>query len=192
MKFSIVIPLYNKVDYVEETLQSLANQTRLPDEIIIVDDKSTDGSLQKVKTYFEEYNSLFHNVYVEIIELAQNNGIGYTRNIGFEKTTGDIVSFLDADDIYEPELINIAHDLMLNHNIDLLVLGVRTFPGNRALPELSKISDHLNTHYFGGLSNKPSFKDYNLTGLLFGTGKQCYSEKEISVTCKIYRTENIL
>ena len=143
MKFSIVIPLYNKALFIKETLQSLVDQTKQPYELIIVDDKSTDGSLQQVRDFLEDTAPHFNDVRVEIIELEENNGIGYARNTGFSKTTGDIVSFLDADDIYATDLIYTADILMSSHKIDFLVLGILSFPSNRGYPDLNKLNRQL-------------------------------------------------
>ncbi|WP_299104956.1 glycosyltransferase family 2 protein [uncultured Tenacibaculum sp.] len=143
MKFSVVIPLYNKAPYIQETLHSLAIQTQLPYEIIIVDDKSTDGSLEKVRAYIQTAPTRFQNVRIEIVELDKNYGIGYTRNIGYSKTTGDIVSFLDSDDIYEDGIIEKASGMMLRHNIDFLIVGIQLFPSKEIYPNIQKIQEEL-------------------------------------------------
>lgn len=143
MKFSIVIPLYNKALYIKETLQSLVDQTKLPYEIIIVDDKSTDNSLHKVKTFFKNLPLHLKKIKVKIIELDKNNGIGYTRNSGFLAATGDVVSFLDADDLYTNDLIKAANVLMSSYSIDFLILGIQFFPSNEILPKINKIKNEL-------------------------------------------------
>ena len=143
MNFSIVIPLYNKEDYVKETLQSVFDQTQLPSELIIVDDQSTDGSLQQVREFFEELPPQYNSVRIEIIELKKNGGVGHARNVGFEKTTGDIVSFLDADDLYAPDLLETTNSLMTSHGIDFLVVGIHLFPSNEYSPDLKKLNQKL-------------------------------------------------
>jgi len=145
MNFSIVIPLYNKEDYVEETLQSVFDQTKLPSELIIVDDQSTDGSLQKARDFLDRLPSKFNDVRIEIIELEKNGGVGRARNIGFEKTTGDVISFLDADDIYAPDLLQTTDELMSLHDIDFLVVGIHLFPSNEISPDLRKLNQKLTT-----------------------------------------------
>ncbi|WGH76196.1 glycosyltransferase family 2 protein [Tenacibaculum tangerinum] len=143
MTFSVVIPLYNKALYVEETLASLALQSKKPFELIIVDDNSTDDSLRVVKDYIQRNQKQFEKTRIEIIELTANYGVGYARNIGFSKATGDLVSFLDADDIYEKDLLKTASLLMQQHSIDFLVVGIQLFPSNVIYPDVKKIAKEL-------------------------------------------------
>lgn len=146
MKLSIVIPLYNKALYVRETLQSLLDQKMFPHELIIVDDKSTDNSLKVVHQFLHEApNSFKQSVRIEIIESKENKGIGYTRNIGFKKTSGDHVCFLDADDIFVPDLIQRTADLMSSASLDFLVFGIKMFPSGIEYPNLKEIDGLLSS-----------------------------------------------
>lgn len=92
MRFSVVIPVYNKEKYLKQTLDSVLNQTLYDYEVIIVDDCSTDGSVEIAKKY--ETDKRFH-VYTKI-----NEGVSATRNYGIRKAKGDYVCFLDADDLW--------------------------------------------------------------------------------------------
>ena len=143
MKFSVVIPLHNKELYIEETLASLASQTQKPFELIIVDDYSTDRSLEVARNYLARNQILFKDTRIEIIELKANYGVGYARNVGFSKTTGDLVSFLDADDLYEKDLLKTASSLMKQYNIDFLVVGIQLFPSNEICPEIEKLETEI-------------------------------------------------
>ncbi|CDF80632.1 glycosyltransferase (GT2) [Formosa agariphila KMM 3901] len=89
-KVSIIIPLYNSVSFLGETLQSVLNQSYINTEIVIVDDGSTDGSFEFALTYVSQK-----------IKVLKNKGKGAcaARNYGFELSTGDYIQFLDADDI---------------------------------------------------------------------------------------------
>lgn len=98
MRFSIIIPLYNKQAYVRKALESVIAQTYENFECIIVDDGSTDGSLdmvQEVKSQEPRAKS------VRIIS-QQNAGVAAARNNGVAKSHGEYVCFLDADDWWEP------------------------------------------------------------------------------------------
>lgn len=143
MKFSIVIPLHNKAPYVCETLQSIVDQTVLPFELILVDDQSTDGSLELASGFLQKVPERFKSVRIEIIALEENRGVSYARNLGFSKTTGDIISFIDADDVYAPELIQRATHLMEVDEIDFLVLGIQLFPSGIRYPNFKKIAPDL-------------------------------------------------
>lgn len=143
MKCSIVIPLHNKAPYVCETLQSIVDQTVLPFELIIVDDKSTDGSLELATRFLQEVPERFKTVRVEIVALEENRGVSVARNLGFSKTSGDIVSFIDADDVYAPEFIQRITQLMEIQEMDFVVLGIQLFPSGIRYPDFMKILPDL-------------------------------------------------
>lgn len=93
MKLSIVIPSYNKGIYVEDCVKSLLNQTIPIDEIIIVDDNSSDGSWERISNIFATVPNVF------LIRHQENKGQASARNTGIDKMSGDIVAFVDADDV---------------------------------------------------------------------------------------------
>lgn len=139
MRFSVIIPLYNKEAYIEETLNSIADQQKAVDEIIIVDDASTDNSLAIVKAYLPIMAEKLTNTKVQVIELTENRGPGFARNKGLMAASGEIISFLDADDLYDKELIQQADYLFEQKQCDFLVLGIELFPAQLRLPDLSKL-----------------------------------------------------
>ena len=103
-KVSVVIPLYNAEDYIRMTLLSLRNQTLQDFEIVIVDDCSTDDSLQIVRD-FKESDELGSKI--KIIALERNGGISNTRNVGLRFSEGEYVTFLDNDDMMIPAALEI-------------------------------------------------------------------------------------
>lgn len=143
MKHSIIIPLHDKAPYVEATLLSLARQTRPPHELIIVDDVSTDGSLDIASRVLARERDAFADTRIEIVELEQNGGPGRARNVGLERATGDIVSFLDADDIYVPTFFDTVQRHMARHSVDFLVVGIRYVPSGFTDPDLGALRDGL-------------------------------------------------
>ena len=87
---SVVIPLFNDAEFVGEALQSVLDQTRPPDQIIVVDDGSTDASYAVASRFLPA-----------ITLLSQpNQGISGARNTGIVRATGDLIAFLDADDMW--------------------------------------------------------------------------------------------
>jgi glycosyltransferase involved in cell wall biosynthesis len=178
MNFSIVIPLYNKAPYVEDTLLSVINQTKLPYELIIVDDKSTDESLQIVKAFLEENSPQFKDIRVEIIELKENCGPGFARNIGFKKTSGDFISFLDADDLYHPQLIQKANQLALKHHIDFLVIGIQLFPSNIERPKISKLNGILTPITSDAYLLDQPLKTISSHEFVMGTGSNVFVKRK--------------
>ncbi len=103
--FSIVIPLFNKAGYIENTLKSVLNQTFTDYEIIVVNDESTDESEAIVLGFNDKRIQLYNQ---------KNQGVSVARNYGIEKSKGKLIAFLDADDYWFPnhleELANLYSD----------------------------------------------------------------------------------
>lgn len=179
MEFSVVIPLYNKVNYIAETLASVASQEKLPKELIIIDDCSTDGSLEKAKEYLLTAPKRFEKVDVQIIELKENRGPGYARNLGFSKTTGDIISFLDADDLYHPELLSQVDELTSQHGIDFLVVGIQLFPSKVEHPKLISFYADLTSVTRDGYRLDQPLKTITSPDFVMGTGSNVFAKREL-------------
>ena len=97
MKFSIIIPLYNKAPYVRKALETVCAQTYHDYEIIVINDGSTDNSA----IIAEEYLNGVEGVSYKILS-QQNAGVSAARNNGVAQSHGDYIAFLDADDWWEP------------------------------------------------------------------------------------------
>lgn len=109
-KVSILIPCYNSESFIRETLESCLSQSYRNIEIIIVDDGSTDDSLKIAK----EYESKFDNIFV----FSQNNkGACSARNLAFEKSSGDYIIYLDADDVLSLNKIEYQVKALLNRDV---------------------------------------------------------------------------
>lgn len=110
MKFSIVIPLYNKQDSIRRAIYSVFDQVDIKAsqcEIVIVDDGSSDRSLSVVNKIQREHSNR------EIIVYSQANaGVSVARNKGVELASADYVAFLDADDSYEPNFLTEIESLV--------------------------------------------------------------------------------
>ena len=100
---SVIIPCFNAKNYLEECIKSVLAQTYQNVEIIIVDDGSVDDSF----TIAEELASINERVIVLRHPNGENKGVSVTRQLGIERAKGDFISFLDADDIFEPEKIKL-------------------------------------------------------------------------------------
>lgn len=94
--FSIIIPLYNKEHFIENTIQSILNQTFQDFEIIVVNDGSTDRSEEKLLQFKDSRIQYFSK---------KNEGASVTRNYGIEKANADFITFLDADDYWYPTFL---------------------------------------------------------------------------------------
>lgn len=95
-RFSIIVPLYNKAPYVKKALESICAQTYKDFELVIVNDGSTDDSLNVVNDFVREVYCVQCTVYSQ-----PNAGVAAARNNGVAKSMGEYVCFLDADDWWE-------------------------------------------------------------------------------------------
>lgn len=98
MRFSVVIPLYNKVPYVAKAIQSVLAQTFTDYELIVMDDGSRDGSFEVAKRAMKSHGNCH-------LYRQQNAGVSVARNIGVALSQGTYLCFLDADDWWEPTFL---------------------------------------------------------------------------------------
>lgn len=98
--FSVIIPLYNKKDFIAKTLQSVLAQTFGDFEIIIVNDGSTDGSEAKIQQFSDPRIHYY---------LRENKGVSAARNLGITMSNADYIAFLDADDFWYPDFLQTMH-----------------------------------------------------------------------------------
>jgi glycosyltransferase involved in cell wall biosynthesis len=120
---SVIIPLFNRLSLIEETLQSVSDQTYGNWEVIVVDDGSTDGSYELVKELAESEPR---------IKLFQRDrepkGAPVCRNIGIAKSSGNYLIFLDSDDILAPFCLQQRTDFFRQYpNNDFLVFPILLF-----------------------------------------------------------------
>lgn len=119
---SIVVPAYNKEPYIKQCMDSLINQTLKNIEIIVVDDASTDNTLQILRDY-EKKDSR-----VKIIAKALNGGLHMARKTAVKATSGDYVLFVDADDEIELKTCEVLYSYVSSHPADILHFGVSIHP----------------------------------------------------------------
>jgi len=94
-KVSVIIPAYNTEKYISQAIESALTQTEQSVEVIVVNDASTDATLEVVKSFSDERLTLINNEY--------NRGAGYARNRAIQESRGEWVAVLDSDDWYAPE-----------------------------------------------------------------------------------------
>jgi glycosyltransferase involved in cell wall biosynthesis len=102
-KISVIVPTYNRDDLLPRALDSILHQTRLPDEIIVVDDGSTDNTAEVIKPYIQQGIRYLPK---------QNGGPSSARNLGIQSATGEFIGFLDSDDQWQPEYLSLTSDLL--------------------------------------------------------------------------------
>lgn len=104
--FTVIIPLYNKEKYISNAIKSILNQTFTDFEVLIVNDCSTDNSIQ-IATEFESEK-------IRIIHHEKNKGLAATRNTGIKNAKSNYVAFLDADDLWKPHFLEKIFNLIQN------------------------------------------------------------------------------
>ncbi len=116
---SVIVPIYNGAEYVEDLLASFEKQKSKDFELILVDDGSTDDT---VKVLNEKIRSLSFRAQVESIPAA---GVSAARNKGMELATGDYISFVDADDIIVGNYVQILEKILKKDDFDVYVFQSR-------------------------------------------------------------------
>ena len=119
---SIITPTYNSANFIQETLNSISEQTFRDFEVIIIDNCSDDGTINIVKE---------HELYLSnIIKVHYNEikNVSISRNIGIENASGEFLLFLDSDDLLKPGALQILTNNIKNH--DLVIGAWEDFSNN--------------------------------------------------------------
>lgn len=110
VRISVVCPTFNSSKFIEETLDRVLNQTKLPDEIVISDDGSSDDTLTRVECFFAKYGDNFS----WRILRNEHRGPGAARNSGIKHARYEWVAFLDSDDLWEKNKIKEMAEAILH------------------------------------------------------------------------------
>jgi len=128
-KVSVIVPTYNRADRLERALNSIVSQTCQDFELIVVDDGSTDKTYQLMKSFPK----------AQYFYIKKNSGVSKARNVGLAFAKGELICFLDSDDLWKEKKIQIQ-SLWLENNKDSQICytdeiwvrnGVRVNPMNR-------------------------------------------------------------
>lgn len=150
---SIVIPAYNADPFIAESINSVLQQSFEHWELLIIDDASSDKTVEVVQRFMEKDRR------IKLLKLPVNQGSGFARNIGIKASEGGYISFLDADDLWEPHKLQTQLDFMLKNNINVSYSsyelineeGNRMFEMIKALNVLS-FQKLLKANYIGNLT----------------------------------------
>lgn len=128
MMITLAIPVYNVEKFVRESLLSALNQTYHDLEILIVDDKSTDRSMDIVRDTIAQHP---RKDIVRIIDHRVNKGLGDTRNTSIEEARGQYIFFMDSDDLITPDCIQRLATYMKEKPVDFIASSreLRSFEG---------------------------------------------------------------
>ncbi len=121
MKYSILVPVYNVEKYLEQCLDSLANQTFRDYEVILTDDGSKDNSPQICDRYVQQYPNVFKVFHKE------NEGLLLTRRHALKRASGEYIIFVDSDDYVADNLLEEVDKVINSENCDMVIYNFMRF-----------------------------------------------------------------
>lgn len=150
---SIITPMYNSENFILKTIESVVNQTYSNWELLLIDDGSTDNTIQIVEGFKQKYSN------IRLLQNSTNLGAAQSRNKGIIEAKGDYIAFLDADDLWKPNKLDQQIQFMQNHNCDVSFSSYEQIDENgkplnklvQAIPKLT-YNKYLKTNYIGNLT----------------------------------------
>lgn len=117
---SVIVPIYNVEDFLEDCLESIIHQTETDIEIILINDGSKDKSIDIAKSYAEK------DTRIRLIE-QENQGLSITRNVGIEAANGDYVLFIDSDDFIDLNCVQTCLEIATKNKVSIISFDAETF-----------------------------------------------------------------
>jgi glycosyltransferase involved in cell wall biosynthesis len=133
---SVIVPIYNVEQYLSQCINSIINQTYSNIEIILLDDGSTDNSLNIIKEYASQDKRIKYYS-------RENKGLLYTRIDGVEKARGKYITFVDSDDWLELNAIEILYHKIIKYKADMLKSSYKIVDGNKKTNVYRKDEDTI-------------------------------------------------
>lgn len=140
---SIITPVYNAERFLSETIKSVKNQTYENWELLLVDDCSKDNSVSIIKEFQK------NDYRIKYIKLEKNSGASVTRNTGIKNAKGRFIAFVDSDDIWEPNKLEIQIKYMLDKKLGFTFTSYRYMKENGT--KTNKIAKAPNKINYNGL-----------------------------------------
>ena len=133
MLVSVIMPTYNCGRFIEESVLSVIAQTVTDWELQIVDDCSTDNTLEVLKPYLEKYPNIHYYC------MEKNGGPAAARNEALSRATGKYIAFLDSDDLWTPNKLERQIALMERHGAHFSATGYRHMDEDGTLTEICRV-----------------------------------------------------
>lgn len=167
-KVSIIVPIYNTDKYLNKCIESIINQTYKNLEIILIDDGSTDSSLEICKDWANKDK--------RILSIHKSNGgLSDARNTGLNISTGEFIMFVDSDDFIDSYIVNDLYKLQNQTNADVVCGGLYSYCNGHTREIYNKIICHEVVSFTGIEQLK------NLLN----------SKTDCSACCKLYKRQSI-
>lgn len=137
LKFSVVTVVFNAEDVIAKTIESVLNQSYVPYEYLIIDGKSTDGTLGIINSYKEKFAQ--RNIRYSVVS-EKDTGIYNAMNKGVKTATGDFISFLNAGDWYESDALQNINEFYNEEDFELTYGGLNYINPNGSITvKMSKL-----------------------------------------------------
>lgn len=150
---SVIVPIYNVADYLKECIDSIVKQTYTNIEIILVDDGSTDNSLNICKSYADGRICVYSK---------ENGGQSSARNYGLDVAQGDYIVFVDSDDYIEENYVErLVLAISSDPSVDIAQCGYRKFG------KVNQVYTHTATIILGNDAFEDYLKNITLTSLVW-------------------------
>ena len=191
---SVIVPVYNKRGYFEQTMESIFAQDLPGKEIILVDDASTDGSGELCETLYSTRPD------VRIFHQERNEGAGIARNVGLRAARGRYVAFVDADDILHPGYLRRLYETAILFHADVVAENGTAIDCQTIFP--TSLEERCNLIFMGGYLTAAYYKVYRtaflrkygiefrpitfLEDVLFGIETFLYADKGVRIPGILY------
>ena len=140
---SVIIPTYNSEKYIQKCISSVLNQTYENFEIIIIDNNSSDNTINIINS--------FSSNKIKILNVVNNGNISISRNLGIKNSTGSWIAFLDSDDFWEKDKLNKLSKKLENY--DLIYHNMNILKNNKILKNYNFLFSKLNTGHSSLIEN---------------------------------------
>ena len=147
IKVSVIMPIYNAYDYLRPAIDSVLDQTLKEIELICIDDGSTDSSFELIKEYQQQDER------VRIVT-ETNAGPALARNNGIKRARGEYLAFLDADDFFEPSLLENLYLVAKEKDLDIAIADYDIYNSRKATFENAQPSEHESIFDGGAVTSK--------------------------------------
>lgn len=136
---SIIVPVYNSAEFLDECIESIAGQTYKNLEIILVDDGSTDESGKLCDEWKEKDSRI-------VVLHKENGGISDARNRGMALAHGDYIGFIDSDDVIDDNMYEVLLNMCLENNVAMSSIRLDTFGRYRRMPKDTEKFEIMSAH----------------------------------------------
>ena len=190
---SIIVPIYNAAPYLKQCIESIINQTKKDIEIILVNDGSTDNSLDIINTYASNYTN--------IRPINQiNMGVEKARIAGYKAAKGEYIGWVDADDMIHPKMFEVLYNLAISNNSDLAYCDYEYHPyransKSKWFKEYKGIKDGFfidrNTQCWNKIFKRKLLESIEVDKLLLNYSEYCWIAAMLSAENIVYTNEKL-